>query len=317
VKDWEIRVRRAASGAADGEVVYRPAPERLSGYVLGYSGWDLHMTLPVQRRMLPFGGVSVLLDLGSSDPPGRTGLRFPVAGMHDCPIVLTQVGRHCGVGIGLTPAGAYALFGTPMHELANVLVELSDLIGGRAEQLAERLARARTWPARFDLLDELLPRWLQAGPGQLDDVAYAWRRLRQASGRITVAELADTVSRSRRYLELRFRDQIGVPPKTAARVLRFEHALSLATGSGRPAWSEVATQCGYVDQAHLTKDFRQLAGCTPSDLLARKENWRYPDIRLASILVGGTLCPPSGPEPVQGQRRAGLYCAKAGLPGQS
>jgi transcriptional regulator GlxA family with amidase domain len=76
------------------------------------------------------------------------------------------------------------------------------------------------------------------------------------------------VGRSGRYLELRFRDQVGVPPKTAARVLRFQHALSVATGSSRPAWSQVAAQCGYVDQAHLNREFRQLAGCTPTELLA-------------------------------------------------
>ncbi len=288
-------MHRYGSEAVAGQLVYRPAPQRLSGYVLGYSGWDLNMTLPVQRRLLPFCGVTMLMDFGPPALGGRTGFRFSVAGLHDCPIVSTQAGRQFGVGIGLTPAGAYALFGTPMHVLANVLVELSELIGGQAEQLAERLARARTWSARFDLLDDLLPRWLQDGPAQLDDVTRAWRRLRQASGSITVAELADAVGRSRRYLELRFRDQIGVPPKTAARVLRFHYALRLATGSGRPKWSEVAVQCGYVDQAHLTRDFRQLAGCTPTDLLARKENWRRPDVRLASILIGGTVCQPLSP----------------------
>jgi AraC-like DNA-binding protein len=303
VDDWEIWVHRYSSETLGGQVVYRPAPPWLSGYVLGYSGWDMDTTVPVQRRLLPFGGVCVLLDFAPSVrmppvrpvQPGRTGFRFPVAGMHNFPFVFGQAGRHFGLAIGLTPAGAYALFGTPMHEFANVLVELDDLIGGRAEQLAGRLAQARTWSARFDLLDGLLPRWLQAGPAQLDEVAHAWRLLRQASGRITVAELANAIGRSRRYLELRFRDQVGIPPKAAARIVRFQQALRLATCSGPPAWTEVAARCGYVDQAHLTRDFRQLAGCTPTYLLARKENWRRPDVRLAATFIGGTVCVSPGP----------------------
>ena len=86
VDDWEIWERRYASEAVRGQVVYRSAPRRLSGYVLGYCGWDMDMTVPVQRRLLPFGGVRVLLDLAPPDrlppagfvapvQPGRTGFR--------------------------------------------------------------------------------------------------------------------------------------------------------------------------------------------------------------------------------------------------
>lgn len=277
--DWETRVRRYTSETVNGEVVYRRAPASLADYVLGYSGWQVDIPVPVQRRLLPFGGVSVLVDFvppvrqppSGFVPPAeraRWEYRYPVSGMHDCPIVFRQSGRHFGVGIGLAPAGAYALFGTPLHDITNAVAELADLVGGRADELAERLARARSWPARFELLDDLLPRWLGAGPAQLPAVARAWRRLHQSSGRVTVAQLADDVGRSSRYLELRFRDQVGVSPKTAARVLRFQHAVSIAARVGRPAWSEVATRCGYADQAHLNREFRQLAGCTPTELLA-------------------------------------------------
>ena len=161
---WEIRVRRYASETVNGQVVYRRAPRWLSPHVLGYSGWQVDMTLPIQRRLVPFGGVSVLLDFVPPIRESVLGVRhrfhFPVAGMHDGPIVFRQAGRHFGVGVGLTPAGAYALFGTPMHELTNAVVELSDLIGNRAEQLTERLAQAPSWPARFALLND--------SPAQMD-----------------------------------------------------------------------------------------------------------------------------------------------------
>ena len=276
VDGWELRVRRYVSETLNGQVVYRRAAPWLAPHVLGYSGYDVDIPLLVPRRLMPFDGVSVLLDFVSPvrlpphpGPLVRTAFRFPVAGMHDRPVLFSQAGRHFGVGIGLTPAGAYALFGTPMHELTNVLADLTELIGDRAERLADRLMHIPDWAGRFRLLDRLLPQLIQAGPEQADEVARAWQRLGQSSGRITVAELAEDVGRSDRYLEMRFRDQIGVSPKTAARILRFQRAVRIATVSGSLAWAEVAARCGYVDQAHLNRDFRRLAGCTPTELLAR------------------------------------------------
>lgn len=266
---------RYASETAGGQVVHRRAPSWLSDYVLGYTGYRVDIRVPVQRRLVPFGGVSVLLDFTqpvrrpvTESPPGaRSQFRLPVAGLQDGPVVFSQAGYHFGVGVGLTPAGAYALFGTPMHELTNAIADMSELIGDRAERLSGRLADAPDWQARFALLDEVLPRWIEAGPVQTGQVARAWWRLCQSAGRSTVAALAEEVGWSRRYLEIGFRDQVGVSPKTAARILRFQHAVRLADGPRRPAWAQVAAACGYVDQSHLNRDFRQFAGRTPVALL--------------------------------------------------
>jgi AraC-like DNA-binding protein len=273
VDGWELRVRRYASETMTGQVVYRPAAPWLSGYVLGYSGWQVKMTQPARRRLLPFGGVSVLLDFVSpdrrdADDGTSRSFRMPVAGMQDGPVVFSQSGSHFGVGVGLTPAGARALFGAPMHELTNTVAELGDLMGSQAERLAGRLAEAPDWSARFGLLDNTLPNWMETGPRPLDAVDHAWRRLGQSSGRLTVAALADDAGCSVRYLEKRFQEQIGVSPKTAAQILRFQRVLHLAAGPSRPELARVATMCGYVDQAHLNRDFRRFAGCAPMELLA-------------------------------------------------
>jgi transcriptional regulator GlxA family with amidase domain len=108
-------------------------------------------------------------------------------------------------------------------------------------------------------------------------VSWAWQRLVRSDGRVAVQELAEDTGWSRRHLLTRFRAQVGLAPKPAARVLRFQRASRLlvptAVHDGHPAppipsITDVAAACGYADHAHLVREFHALAGCTPSEYLA-------------------------------------------------
>ncbi|HEV7908434.1 MAG TPA: helix-turn-helix domain-containing protein, partial [Pseudonocardiaceae bacterium] len=107
-----------------------------------------------------------------------------------------------------------------------------------------------------------------------DEVAHAWERLLSTSGSVSVADLARETGWSSRHLGNRFRTEIGLSPKEAARVVRFDHArrlLQATAGTGsRARIAELAVACGYYDQAHLARDFRSLAGCPPSTWLAEE-----------------------------------------------
>ncbi|MGH3796323.1 MAG: helix-turn-helix domain-containing protein [Pseudonocardiaceae bacterium] len=83
-----------------------------------------------------------------------------------------------------------------------------------------------------------------------------------------MAALAEEVGWSRRHLGERFRREFGLTPKVAGRVMRFEIAHRLLQTPDRPALAEVAARCGFYDQAHLHREWRELAGCTPSRWLA-------------------------------------------------
>lgn len=100
-------------------------------------------------------------------------------------------------------------------------------------------------------------------------VVRTWERLRQTSGRLGVGQLVDEVGCSHRHLVARFREQVGLAPKAVARVLRFQASLRLLERGGR-SLADVAASAGYYDQAHLHREFRDFAGCTPSALLAAR-----------------------------------------------
>jgi AraC-like DNA-binding protein len=98
------------------------------------------------------------------------------------------------------------------------------------------------------------------------DVAHVFQRLLEQGGAMPVGALADEVGWSSRHLTTRFRAEVGLNPKEAARVTRFDRARRRLVPGVRLA--DVAAGAGYFDQAHLAREFHALAGCSPSRWMA-------------------------------------------------
>jgi AraC-like DNA-binding protein len=239
------------------------------GRVRAYLGYQQDTPVPARRRESPAAELVVIVSRAdgfrAQATPGADGLSAYssfVAGLHDRPTWTEHRGRQFGVQIRLDPLAAFSVFGVPMHELGNRIVELSDLIGTDAERWAEQIGEVEPWPARFDVLDRLLADRMAVGPSPSPEVAWAWRTMRRAGGAVRVTDLAAGVGRSHRYLIALFREQIGTTPKIAARVLRYERAARLLARGG-VSLAQVAAGCGYADQSHLTREFTTFAGMTP------------------------------------------------------
>ncbi|WP_409055105.1 helix-turn-helix domain-containing protein [Streptomyces sp. SYP-A7185] len=265
----------------------RPAPA-LRRYVGSYVGFDLRgfpagvHCGPPGRELTAVISLSGPLEVAAGTDEGSSATRFGgVAGGLMCrSVAIHHDGRQHGVKVSLTPLGARAVYGMPAAALAHQLIPLEELLGPLGVELVERLRAAKTWPARFAALDEVLLRAVgrtEGGrvPREGAEVAEAWRRLVAAQGRIQVGALAAELGWSRRYLTDRFRGEVGLSPKTFARVLRFEHAHALATVHTPLPWAEVASVCGYADQAHLVRDWREFTGRSPTA-------WRRGEILLGA-----------------------------------
>jgi transcriptional regulator GlxA family with amidase domain len=101
------------------------------------------------------------------------------------------------------------------------------------------------------------------GPEPDPLVDWVWSRLQASGGRVQIADLVAKSGWSHRHLISRFRDHIGVAPKTAANVIRFERA-SAALTLKQLSLAELAVRYGYADQSHLTRDFVRFAGEPPA-----------------------------------------------------
>jgi AraC-like DNA-binding protein len=226
----------------------------------------------MRRRELPGRHITVILSFGDplvligGDGHHRRVGSF-VSGLQSEPAIAERVGHQYGMHLELSPLTAYSLFGVPMHSLANTLVELPAMLGNAGVELVERLAAARGWPERFALLQAALAERVTGGPQPTCAISAAWHRLRATHGTVRIDELARQSGISHRHLVARFREEVGLTPKSLARVLRFEHSLSMLRQRGM-ALADIANAAGYYDQAHLNRDYQALAGATPGALLA-------------------------------------------------
>ncbi|WP_063607485.1 helix-turn-helix domain-containing protein [Streptomyces katrae] len=265
----------------------RAAPDWLRGQVVKYCGYRTPPGSP-PRLTLPAATVTLVLGWGEplctfatrGGPPLRTS-RSVVAGLHTSPVLGGYRGSGQAIEVDLTPLGAYACLGIPLAELAGVRVHAEDVLGDDwTRRLTERLAEAPDWDGRWALLDTELGQRMAEGPTPSPVVTEAWDTLLARHGGLTLRQLAQQTGRGGRRLQALFREQIGLPPQTVGRVLRFQRALTLAAGrsyghpgglgpgSPGPARSlaALAAESGYYDQAHLSRDFRALAGLTPTRL---------------------------------------------------
>ncbi|MEU4371703.1 helix-turn-helix transcriptional regulator [Micromonospora chersina] len=205
-------------------------------------------------RVLPDGCLDLLWS-------SRSGLL--VAGPDRQAHLSVSVPGERWVGLRLPPGTGPAVFGIPADELRDQRVPLADLWGPAAAELADRIAAADSRGRRVAaLLEEVARGRLRAAGGP--DPLGARVAARLAAG-ATVAATAAEVGLGPRALHRRSRLLFGYGPKALARILRMRRALDLAR-SGAPL-AEVAVLAGYADQAHLTREVKELAGVPPTRLL--------------------------------------------------
>lgn len=257
--------------AAPGPVLVRhPVRPELRGAVAGIVGHDERATAPVVRRqvagslipvVLSFGPPLDVIDLSAGEGVGRH-TSFVAGIMPGHATTSFESEQHC-LQIYLTPLGVGRLLGLPGRELAARVVELPDAVPAFDDRLLDALQAAGTWPRRFELIDRVLLGLLDRGHPPEPFVGWMWRQIDRTGGRVGIAELVEQTGWSHRHVTARFTELVGIGPKSAANLVRFERA-AVALRSAPAA--DVAARFGFADQSHLVRDIRRYAGVTPTAL---------------------------------------------------
>ena len=276
MREPPVRILKHESDLGSWELGVGTPDPRLQGIVHRYEGYlESASPAPVQRQEVPSVHVPLIVNFGSrwrvgtsSDSSAAEITDSFVAGLYDRSAFVVAEGPASCVQVDFTPIGAHLFLGLPMHELANRVVDAHDALG-RDGELVERLEAAMSWADRFALVDAAILRRVAGARRPAPEILWAWRALERNDGAVRVGALAEKTGRSRKQLLTGFRTHVGLGPKTVARIMRFNRVVSALQRGTQPSLARLAADCGYFDQAHLNRDFREFAGTTPVEFARR------------------------------------------------
>lgn len=256
----EASVLEQPAGVLEG----RPTDPRIASRMTAY--WD-RSSSEVSEEQVPSTGMILIISLGPKMQVASPAMHESatvgsfVAGLHLGPATTRYTGEQEGIQIDLTPLAARALFGVPLDEIANRCVDLDDLLGRRIDRMVDELGSMTSWTRRFELVDRELRRLIAAGPQPALESQWLFRQLLAGADDAQVGRLAEQSGRSHRHLAALFKRDVGLAPKSFARLVRFRRAVQMLRAGA--SLSGASADAGFYDQAHFTREFQSIANTTP------------------------------------------------------
>jgi AraC-like DNA-binding protein len=188
--------------------------------------------------------------------------RSVVVGLQSMRVELDVNRSHKAVRVGFHPGGMYRLLGFSMTEMIDGSYNAHDVFGNEVKQVDEKLQEAETFDEIKDVVEQFLLQKVSSLKRMLP-FDHAMLELLRVNGNVSMEEIASLACLSLRQFERVSKERIGVSPKLYARLVRFSRAYRLYERSPQLNWTSIAYQCGYFDQMHLIRDFKEFAGVAP------------------------------------------------------
>ena len=247
--------------------VGNPAPA-IAGDVFGYRGYEEHVARSVRRLEIGTPCPALIIGLGSEFRVSPISSRSTFTcqslfvGPAASPVIVEHGGELRCIEVTLSPWATAAIFG-PAQSWPDHVVSLNEVWQRAGGELEESLDGLPSWAARFEMLDHILGVEISSTCGPPSKLRWAWNEVSHLGGDARVNKLAASLGWSSRHFISKFEEITGLTPKAQARRWRFHKARRYLDQTSL-SLAEVAALCGYSDQSHLTREFRELGSCTPA-----------------------------------------------------
>lgn len=243
---------------------------RLSPYVSCY--WSALADRPPFREeesLIPDGTTELMFNFGDPYEHLREGQRIAVKGAHIIGVrkrslVISQTSRQNFFCIRFRVGGTYALFGVPAHLFAHGFYGMQDVLGGWVTELEERLFTADN-ASRVQIVDRYLLERL--GSDDNTDYVFVRRCMPELLRGVKVGTVLSDFNVGYKTLERRFDRVLGLSPTEVTRIHRFNNAVHTMYSGKHNSLTSVCHACGYYDQSHFIREFKQLTSFTPREFL--------------------------------------------------
>ena len=205
--------------------------------------------------------------LKSGETEFRLQPRSVVVGPMVTRVMLDINKSHKAVRVGFHPGGLHRFLGLPMEEMIDGHFDAADIYGNEIETVNNQLQEVQN----FDEIKNAIELFLLKKVSSLKRALpfdKAMLVLMRTSGNMPIEKVASMACLSIRQFERVSKERIGIPPKFFARLIRFSKAYRMRENFPQMSWTSIAHNCGYFDQMHLIRDFRQFA-CVPPGIIER------------------------------------------------
>lgn len=195
-------------------------------------------------------------------------------GIWDKPVILASKARVTGtIGIELTPNGLHRFTRLPAFEVLNKIYSFTDIYGAAGGHLLERLGNTPSLPGKIDELQNFLVSIVQLTNRNNSLIDYSVRLIKQSSGLITIKDLEQKIGYSKRYLDMLFKDHLGISPKTYSGIERFQSFYHRWANTENTDFYNDTLYEIYYDQAHFIKEFKKFTGHSPKQYAGLKNEF--------------------------------------------
>jgi AraC-like DNA-binding protein len=236
----------------------------------------------LRERVLPEGTFELMLNLtqeprylfdGDHAESGRPFRRSWVSGAQSRYLVIDALQGSSMIGVHFRPGGASAVLGMPSDLFRDRVVELEEVWGVASRDLRDALLEAPNVRSKFLILEGELLRRLRQVPSSGRALDYAVQRFSAHPTSAMITTVAREIGWSHKHLIQEFRRAVGLGPKRFCRIRRFQEVLNQVEKGGDIEWAGLAADCGYFDQAHFIREFREFSGLRPTTY--RRERGEY------------------------------------------
>jgi AraC-like DNA-binding protein len=247
--------------------------EHLKPYIRSCWVYESALGVPAAdpRIIVPNGTAKILIPLQNpmtafvrQKTMGAEEHHIYLAGLSETPTVITADAKDTvTVGVELTPKGLYHFFNLSMHEMTNGLFNFEELFGGWGARLQHMLTNIENVQEKISFLQNALNYLLNKNMKDYSLLDHTIDVINESHGMVSVKELETQTGYSKRYLDMLFKEHVGVSPKRLASIARFQIFYKLWAQEKSKTFFKDNLYAYYYDQSHFIKEFRRFTGFTP------------------------------------------------------
>jgi len=222
------------------------------------------------ERILPDGCVELIFNLADHfkryhfDGAVEIQPRTIIAGQMRHYALIEPTGRVKLFGVRFHPGGAHRLLHFSLSELTNKIIGFDEVWSRLGKELTEKIETADSVRERINTIEKAFITRLDQRSEDNKLIDAVVKMIVARDGLVSIDRLQNNLGISYRHLERKFKAVVGISPKFFCRISRFQKVFRAVERHQNLGWSFIASECGYYDQAHFIRDFKEFSGQNPS-----------------------------------------------------